>query len=70
MSDISSDENIFCNSIPIYSEVLKKNGFNEKLTYSTKTANCVTSEKKSTKEKLYGSITIFTKCENKRKKYS
>ena len=24
ISDISSDENIFCNSIPIYSEALKK----------------------------------------------
>ena len=27
ISDISSDENIFCNSIPIYSEVLKKKWF-------------------------------------------
>ena len=27
ISDISFDENIFCNSIPIYSEVLKKKWF-------------------------------------------
>ena len=32
ISDISSDENIFCNSTPIYSEALKKSGFNDKLT--------------------------------------
>ena len=52
ISDISSDENIFCNSIPIYSETLKKSGFNEKLTYSTKTADCDTSEKKKRKRKV------------------
>ena len=42
ISDISFDENIFCNSIPIYSEALKKSGFNDRLIYSTKTAGCDT----------------------------
>ena len=46
ISHISSDENIFCNSIPIYSEALKKSGFNDRLIYSTKTAGCDTPEKK------------------------
>ena len=32
ISDISPDEIIFCYSIPIYSEALKKSGFNDKLT--------------------------------------
>ena len=52
MSAILSDENIFCNLIPIYSEALKKYGFNDKLTYSTKTADCDTSEKKKHKRKI------------------
>ena len=67
ISDISSGENIFCNSIPIYSEALKKSGFNDKLTYSTKTADCDTSEKKKRKRKSTIQSTIFIKCENKRK---
>ena len=52
ISDISSDENIFCNSIPIYSEALQKSGFNDKLIYSTKAADCDTSEKKKRKRKV------------------
>ena len=52
ISDISSDENIFSNSIPIYLEALKKSGFNDKLIYSTKTADCDTSEKKKRKRKV------------------
>ena len=40
ISDISSDENIFPNSIPTYSEALKKSGFNDALTYSAKTDDC------------------------------
>ena len=67
ISDISSGENIFRNSIPIYSEALKKSGFNDKLTYSTKTADCDTSEKKKRKRKSTIQSTIFIKCENKRK---
>ena len=67
ISDISSDENIFCNSIPIYSEALKKSGFNDKLTYSTKTADCDTSEKKGRKKSYMVQSTIFIKCENKRR---
>ena len=67
ISDISFDENIFCNSIPIYSEALKKSGFNDKLTYSTKTADCDTSEKKGGKKSYMVQSTIFIKCENKRK---
>ena len=67
ISDISFDENIFCNSIPIYSEALKKSGFNDKLTYSTKTADCDTSEKKGRKKSYMVQSTIFIKCENKRR---
>ena len=52
ISDISSDENIFCNWIPICSEALGKSGFNDKLTYSTKTADCDTSENKKSKRKV------------------
>ena len=52
ISDISFDENIFCNSIPIYSEALKKSGFNDRLIYSTKTAGCDTPEKKKRKRKV------------------
>ena len=52
ISDISSDESTFCNSLPIYSEALKKCGFYDKLTYSTKTADYDTSEKKTRKRKV------------------
>ena len=52
ISDISSDENIFCNSIPIYTKALKKCGFNDKLTYSEKAADCDTSETKKCKRKV------------------
>ena len=52
ISHISSDESTFCNSLPIYSDALKKSGFNDKLTYSTKTADYDTSEKKTRKRKF------------------
>ena len=52
ISDISYDENIFCNSISIYSEAFKKSGFNDKLSYSTKAADFDTSEKKKSKRKV------------------
>ena len=52
ISDISFDESIFCNSIPIYSEALKKSSFNDRLIYSTKTAGCDTLEKKKRKRKV------------------
>ena len=68
ISDISFDENFFCNSIPIYSEALKKSGFNDRLIYSTKTAGCDTPEKKKRKRKVMVQSTRFIKCENKCRK--
>ena len=60
ISDVPSNENIFCNSIPIYSEALKKGGFNDKLIYSTKRADCDTSEKKKSKRKVRWFIPPFS----------
>ena len=60
ISDVPSNESIFCNSIPIYSEALKKGGFNDKLTYSTKRADCDTTEKKKSKRKLRWFIPPFS----------
>ena len=45
ISDISSDENVFGNSIRTYSGALRKSGFNDRLTYNTKITDCDTSEK-------------------------
>ena len=45
ISDISSDENVFGNSIRTYSGALRKSGFNDTLTYNTKITDCDTSEK-------------------------
>ena len=49
ISDISSDEIVFSNSIPTYSEVLSKSGFNETLTYNPKATDCDNSGKKTQK---------------------
>ena len=49
----------FHNSIPTYSEPLRKRGFDDTLTYNTKATDCDTSERKSAKEKLHGSTHHF-----------
>ena len=50
-----------------YTQKRLKSSFNDKLTYSTKTAGCDTSEKKKRKRKVMFQSTIFIKCENKRR---
>ena len=47
--DISSDETVFSNSVPTYSEVLSKSGFNETLTYNPKATDCDNAGKKTQK---------------------
>ena len=52
ISHILSDGNVFRNSIPTYSEALRKSGFNDTLTYNTKATDCDTSEKKKCNRKV------------------
>ena len=55
-SDISSSEVVFNESIPIYSDVFRKSGFHDNITFIPKTTNTTTNKKKSHKHKSYGSI--------------
>ena len=52
ISDISSDENIFPNSIPTHSEELRKSDLNDTLIYNIKTTDCDTSAQKKLKRKV------------------
>ena len=56
ISDISSSEVVFNKSIPIYSDVLRKSGFYNNITFIPKTTNTKTNKKKSRNHKSYGSI--------------
>ena len=61
ISDISSDENIFCNSIPLYSEAHKKVVLmaNEHIVEKQQTVK--PQERKSAKEKLYAPFSLYVK---------
>ena len=48
ISDISSSEVVFNESIPIYSDALRKSGFHDKITFIPKTTNTKTNKKNNT----------------------
>ena len=52
ISDISSSEVIFNESIPVYSDALKKSGFYDHITFIPKTAYTKISKKKTRKRKF------------------
>ena len=52
ISDISSSEIAFSESIPIYSYALRKSGFHDNITFIPKTTNTKTKKKKSRKRKI------------------
>ena len=51
-SDISSSEAVFNESIPIYSNALRRSGFHDNSTFIPKTTNPKTNKKKSCKPKI------------------
>ena len=61
ISDISYDESIFRNSIPKYSEELRKSDLNDTLTYNTKTTDCDNSIKCDNKNILEACKETFSK---------
>ena len=52
ISDISSSEVVFNESIPIYSDALRKRGFHDNVTFIPKTTNTKTNKKKTRKRKV------------------
>ena len=46
ISDISSRKVVFYDSIPIYSNALRKKGFHDNITFISKTTNTKTNKKK------------------------
>ena len=52
MSDISSSEVVFNESIPIYLDTLRKKGFHDNITFIPKTTNTKTNNKKTCKCKI------------------
>ena len=52
ISDISSCEVVFNESIPIYSDALRKSGFHDNVTFIPKTTNTKTNKKKTRKRKI------------------
>ena len=52
ISDISSSEVVFNESISIYSDALQKNGFHDNITFILKTTNTKTNKKKTRKHKI------------------
>ena len=58
ISDISSNENIFTQSLPMYQDALQKSGFTERIKYiaSDNIRQSNTEEKKRRKRKISGSI--------------
>ena len=52
ISDILSSELVFSESIPIYSDALRKSGFHDSITFIPKTPNSETNKKKTRKRKI------------------
>ena len=52
ISDISSSEVVCNESIPIYSDALRKSGFHDNITFIPKTTNTKTNMKKTHKRKI------------------
>ena len=52
ISDISSSEVVFNESIPIYLDTLRKKGFHDNITFIPKTTNTKTNKKKTRKCKI------------------
>ena len=52
ISEISSSEVVFNESIPIYSDAIRKSGFHDNITFIQKTANTKTNKKKSRNRKI------------------
>ena len=52
ISDISSSEVVFHESIPIYSDALRKSGFHDNTTFILKTTNTKTNKKKTCKRNI------------------
>ena len=52
ISDISSSKVVFNESIPIYSDALKKSGFHDNIIFISKTANTKINKKKTRKRKF------------------
>ena len=52
ISDISSSEVAFNESIPIYSDAFRKSGFHDNITSFPKTTNTKTNKRKSRKRKI------------------
>ena len=56
ISDILSSEVVFSESIPIYSDALRKSGFHDSITFIPKTPNSEKNKKRHVSVKSYGSI--------------
>ena len=52
ISDISSSEIVFNELFPIYSDLLRKSGFHDNITFIPKTTNTKTNKKKTRKRKI------------------
>ena len=65
ISDISFYEIVFNESIPIYSDALRKSGFHDNITFIPKTTTPTQTRKRHVNVKSYGSIlriTLYYKC--------